>query len=134
AWTVLDPDGGRRGCGSLDRRADLRRLELARPDVRERHAERGQTGGEAVGHGQGKEVPAGRERIDRDLAPGDVLLDQDRCGPGGVERDADGLIDFGGRADERQPALSLPVRRLDHAGKADAPCSLAGLAGTGADL
>ena len=134
ARTVLDPDSGRCGCGGLDGRTDLRRLELARPDVRERHPERRQRGGEAVGHGQGEEVPVRRVRVDRHLPAGNMLLDEERRDSGCVQRHPDRLTDLGRRPDERQPALALPVRRLDHARKADAPRGLRGLTGAGADL
>src|SRR5436189_1840228 len=56
AGAVRDPDGARRARRSLDRGADLRRLELARPDVREGDAERRQRRGQPVGHGEREEM------------------------------------------------------------------------------
>src|SRR4029077_7308890 len=52
ARTLGDPY--RRGCGRcrLHDRADLRRLELAWPRMRQRHAESGQRRGQPVGHGE----------------------------------------------------------------------------------
>src|SRR5262245_55804898 len=134
ARPVLDPDRARRGRGRLDRRPDLRRLELARPHVRQRDAETRQRRRQPVGNGQRVEVPADRERIDGHLATGDELLDEQRRTAGGVECDPDRLLDLVRRADERQPALALPVGGLHDAGKADALGGLRRLARAGADL
>ena len=63
---VLDPERARRGRRGLDRRADLGRLELGGPAVRERHAERGRRRLLAVGDRQRHEAAVERERVDGD--------------------------------------------------------------------
>src|SRR5580765_412157 len=76
ARALRDPDRRRGGRRRLDDRSDLRRLELARPRMSQRHAESGQRRGQPVGHGERMEVPPGGERVDRDLEAGHVLLDE----------------------------------------------------------
>ena len=134
ARPVLDPDRPRgRRCG-LDRRADLRGPELARPHMRQRHAERRQGGRQPVGHGQRLVLAAGRESVDGQLAAWNVLLDEERRAPRGRQRDRHGLRDVVRSLDEREPTLALAVRRLDDARKADAFCGLDRLRRSRADL
>src|SRR6266508_2383657 len=59
ARPVLDPDRGRCGGCCLDDGADLARLELARPGVRQCDAEGGQRRCQAIGHRERVEVPTG---------------------------------------------------------------------------
>ena len=73
---VLDAERARRRGGRLDRRADLGRLELGRPEVRERDAERRRRRLLAVGDRQRDEAPVERERVDRDDVAADELLDE----------------------------------------------------------
>src|SRR5439155_24191484 len=93
ARPVLDSDRGRRGGSRLDAGADLGRLELARPGVRECDAESRQRRGQPVGHCQREEVSAGREGIHGHLAAGNVLLDKERRRSRRVERNTNGLGD-----------------------------------------
>src|SRR3954447_7756728 len=134
ARALHDPDRRGRGRCRLDDRSDLRRLEPARPRMSQRHAESRQRRGQPVGHGEWVEMPSGREGVDRDLEAGHVLLDEQRRGPSGVEGDAHGLAGLVGGTHERQPALPLPVRCLDHAGKPDPLGSRSRLLGARADL
>ena len=105
--------------GRLHRRADLGRLERARPGVGERDAEGGRLGGEPVGDGQRVEAAVDRERVDGDLAAVDELLDQEAAAARGCERLLDGVRKGGGVLDEGEAALALPVGRLDDAGEAE---------------
>ena len=111
----FDPERGGGGARSVDRRADLAGLELAGPGVHERDTERGRLGGQAVGHRQRMEPPADGEPVDRHLAALDVLLDEQRRAPRGVEGHLDGRRDTLYLRHERQPALALPIRSFHHA-------------------
>ena len=116
---VLDPERGRSLPRGLDRRSDVRRRERARPDVRERDAERGRIGAHAVGHGERVEAPVERERVDRHLLAVDQLLDEARLRPRSLERCVDRRRKRRLVLDEREPALALPVRRLHDAREAE---------------
>src|SRR5436190_18713916 len=129
ARAVRDSDGARRARRSLDHGADLRRPELARPDVRQGDAERRQRRGQPVGHGEREEMAVHGERVHRHLAAGNELLDEQGRAARGVERDSHGLLDILGRADQRQASLPLPVGRLHDTGKADLPRGLRGFGG-----
>jgi hypothetical protein len=94
ARSLGDTDRRGSGCGRLDDRADLRRGELARPDVGERDAEGRQRRGETVGDRQRIEVTAGRKGVDRHLTTGNVFFDEQRRRARGVERDPHGLRDL----------------------------------------
>ena len=100
----------------------------------ERDAERRQRRRQPIRDRQGMEVALGRERVDRDLPAGDVLLDEQGRTPRCIEGDANGLGDFLGRAHERQAALPLPVGRLHDAGEADPLRRLRRFRRTRADL
>ncbi len=68
ARALRDPHPRRSDGGRFDGGTDLRRLELARPDVCERNAERWERRRQPVRDRQRTEVSVRRERIDRDLA------------------------------------------------------------------
>ena len=91
-------------------------VELARPDVRERDAERGRVGDDPVGDGQRMEAPVDRERVHRHLRPGDQLLDEHDA----RRARARARARTPPRArpvvrHEREPLLALEVGRLDDA-------------------
>ena len=80
------------------------------------------------------EVAADRKRVDGQLATRHVLLDEEGRAARRGQRDLHRLLHLASRADERQSALALTVRRLDDAGKADAPRGLGGLVRSRTDL
>ena len=79
-------------------------------------------------------MAADREGVDRHLEPGDELLDEQRRGARRVERDTHGLGEVLDSPNEREPALTLTVGRLDHARKADSLGSGSRLLRAGTDL
>ena len=85
------------------------------PDVRERHAERGRLGGQAVRHRQRREPAVERERVHRHLRSLDVLLDEDAPEPGLGERRPRAVVELRSIRHEREPALTLAVGRLHDA-------------------
>ena len=110
---------GRRSGRGLDRGADLRRLELGGPDVRERDAERGRGCLLAVGDRQRHEAAVEGERVDRHDAAADELLDEAvvaaRLGER-VRRRARERVAVGREPDA---AFAGAVGRLDHDGEAE---------------
>ena len=116
ARPVLDPERGDGSPGRLDHR--LRRVR-ARPAVGERDAEGGRLGEDPVGHGQREELAVARDGVHRQLRAVDQLLDEDAAAAGLGHRRLDGGCELGRLADEREPALALPVGRLDDAGERD---------------
>ena len=100
------------GAGGLDRSLCFRNT---RPDVRQRDAERGRVGGDAVGDEQRVEDAVDRDGVDRHLRAFDELLDEADLAAGGVERGVDRRRQLRLGADEREAALALAVGRLDDA-------------------
>ena len=83
--------------------------------MRQRDAERGWVGGDAVGDEEGVEDAVDRDGVDGHLRPVDQLLDEADLAAGGVESGRDRGRQLGLRADEGEAALSLAVGRLDDA-------------------
>ena len=79
-------------------------------------------------------MSVGRERVHRHLATGNMLLHDQRRRARRVERDANRLLHLLRGTHEREPTLSLAVRRLDDTGKTDASCGLRRLGRARADL
>ena len=134
ARPLLDSDGGDGRGGDVDRFRDLLRLQLARPRVRERDAEGGRVCGQPVGHRQRPEAAANGEGVDRHLPSLHELFDEECRAARCVERDLDGRRQPARVGNEREAALPLPIRRLDHARVADPLGRLGGLGRAGADL
>ncbi len=130
---MLDADGLRGRPCELDGRIDHGGVQLAGPDVGQRHSESGWLGNDAVGHRQRVELSTDRERVDRQLRSRHELVDEHdltaRCRQRRLERLRHVLR---GRH-HRQAALSLAIRRLDHAGKAELLGRLLGVGRSGAD-
>ena len=116
---VLHADCVGRRPGELDRGIHHGRVQLARPDVGQRHAERRRIGDDTVGHRQRVEVAASREGVDGELRAGHELLHEDDLPSRSGKRRLKGLRDVLCRHHDGQPTLALAVRRLDHAGRAD---------------
>ena len=104
----------------LDGRGDRLRGERARPDVRERDAERRGLGDEAVGDGQRVEAALDREGVHRHLA---ALRRAPRRAPSPPcatrERARTRRAELVARRDDREAALPLPVGRLHDAREAE---------------
>ena len=83
--------------------------------MRERDPERRRLGDDAVGHGQWREPAVDRERVDRDLAAGHELLDEDDARARLVECELERVREHRLVGHEHEPLLALPVGRLDHA-------------------
>ena len=110
ARAVLDPERRDRAPRRLDH--GVGRMG-ARPGVGEGDAEGGRLGEDPVGHREREELAVARDRVDRQLGAVDQLLDEDAAAAGLGDRRLDGGGELGRLADEREPALALPVGRLD---------------------
>ena len=93
---------------------------LARPDMRERDAERRRRGGQADRSPSAGGSARRPRSVDGHLGPGDELLDDQRRRCATRRARAIASASSSAERDEREPALTLAVGRLDHAGEADA--------------
>ena len=101
-----------RGAGDLD---DRLLVVQGGPGVRERHAERGRVGSQAIRHRERGEPTVERERVHGHLRSFDVLLDEGAPGAGLGQRLLEGGVEIRPIRHEREPALSLAVGRLHDA-------------------
>ena len=113
---VLDAERAGGATGGLGR---LSCPAGCRPGVRERHTERGRLGREAIGDRQRMEHAVRREPVDGHLRPLDELFDEARAGARALDRRSDRCFQLFGSAHEREPALALPIWRLQHAWVSD---------------
>ena len=113
---VANAERLRRRPRGVDRRADLVRCERARPDVRERNAERRRLGDEAVGDGQRREAAVDRERVHRHLAARERAPRRGRRSTATrASASANASASCDSSRHEHEPFLALAVGRLDDA-------------------